>query len=265
MKNWKPVALLGLIGLLTIGITASLMPVRQVSKDSGWNSDFEFESDFGSTNSNQFFTDSSGDDESKDALEIGTVDGTAATPTAPEWFHQGWNETKQSRLIGVSLEGQTSIPLAIKNLTQLLREEILRELGFANPSDPTVLPQLSPEFIGSRLIPEGHLLLLPYEDDVTREAAALRNQTPVPYYRGFAEASLGPNFFRLVDRWKRYPQLRDSLKWVGLSAGGVLAALGLLFGYLKADHVTHSHYTKRLQTFFAIVLLAVAGLLYWLL
>jgi hypothetical protein len=263
MKNWKPVALLGLIGLFAIGITASVMPERQISKDSAWTSNFEFESDFGSTNSNQFFTDSSGDDESKDALEIGTVDSSAAT--APEWFHQGWNETKQSRLIGVSLEGQTSIPSAIKNLTQLLREEILRDLGFANPSDPAVLPQLSPEFIGSRLIPKGHLLLLPYEDDVTREAAALRNQTPVPYYRGFAEASLGPNFFRLVERWKRYPELRESLKWVGVSAGGVLAAIALLFGYLKADHVTHSHYTKRLQTFSAIVLLAVAALIYWLL
>jgi hypothetical protein len=263
MKNWKPVALLGLIGLFAIGITASLMPERQISKDSAWTSTFEFESDFGSTNSNQFPTGSSGDDESKDPLEIGTVDSSAAT--APEWFHQGWNETKQSRLIGVSLEGQTSIPSAIKNLTQLLREEILRDLGFANPSDPAVLPQLSPEFIGSRLIPKGHLLLLPYEDDVTREAAALRNQTPVPYYRGFAEASLGPNFFRLVDRWKRYPELRESLKWVGVSAGGVLAAIALLFGYLKADHVTHSHYTKSLQTFFAIVLLAVAALIYWLL
>ena len=265
MKYLKPVALLGLFGLFLFGIImlGTLKSLRHYSKDSAWTSNFEFESDFGSTNSNQFFTDSSGDDESKDALEIGTVDSSAAT--APEWFHQGWNETKQSRLIGVSLEGQTSIPSAIKNLNQLLREEILRELGFANPSDPAVLPQLSPEFIGSRLIPKGHLLLLPYEDDVTREAAALRNQTPVPYYRGFAEASLGPNFFRLVERWKRYPELRESLKWVGVSAGGVLAAIALLFGYLKADHVTHSHYTKRLQTFFAIVLLAVAALIYWLL
>lgn len=265
MKNWKPVALLGLIGLLTIGITASLMPVRQISKDSAWISDFEFESDFGSTDSNQFPTGSSRDDENKGPLEIGTVDISVATPAAPEWFHQGWNETKQSRLIGVSLEGQTSIPSAIKNLTQLLREEILRELGFANPSDPAVLPELSPEFIGARLIPKGHLLLLPYEDEVTREAAALRNQTPVPYYRGFAEASLSPNFFRLVERWKRHPELRESLKWVGLSVGGILASLTLLFGYLKADHSTHSHYTKRLQTFFAIALLAIAALLYWLL
>jgi uncharacterized membrane protein len=68
-----------------------------------------------------------------------------------------------------------------------------------------------------------------------------------------------------VDRWKRYPELRESLKWLGVSAGGVLAAIALLFGYLKADHVTHSHYTKRLQTFFAFVLLAVAALIYWLL
>jgi hypothetical protein len=265
MKNLKLAIFYGLIGLLAIGITASLMPVRQISKVSAWTSNFEFESDFGSTNASQFSTSASGDDASKGPLEIGTVDSSAATPTAPEWFHQGWNDTKQSRLIGVSLEGQTSIPLAIKNLTQLLREEILRELGFANPSDPAVLPQLSPEFIGSRLIPKGHLLLLPYEDDVTREAAALRNQPPVPYYRGFAEASLGPNFFRLVDRWKRYPELRESLKWLGVSAGGILAAIALLLGYLKADHVTHSHYTKRLQTFFAIVLLAVAALIYWLL
>lgn len=265
MKYLKPVALVSLIGLLALGITAfgTLMRLRQFSKDTVWTSIFEFETDFGS--GNHLITRFSGEDESESPLEIGAVDSSAATATAPEWFHQGWNDTKQSRLIGVSLDGQTSIPSAIKNLTQLLREEILRELGFANPSDPTVLPQLSPEFIGSRLIPKGHLLLLPYEDDVTREAAALRNQNPVPYYRGFAEASLGPNFFRLVDRWKRYPELRESLKWVGLSAGGVLAAIALLFGYLKADHVTHSHYTKRLQTFFAIVLLAVAALLYWLL
>ena len=83
MKNLKLAIFYGLIGLLAIGITASLMPVRQISKVSAWTSNFEFESDFGSTNASQFSTSASGDDASKGPLEIGTVDSSAATPTAP--------------------------------------------------------------------------------------------------------------------------------------------------------------------------------------
>ena len=266
MKYLKPLALLGLVGLFAIGFAkyGTLRPVRQVSDGPDWQASFGFPRDFQMEIAADF-SKPSGQAESESLEGVVADKSSVGTPATPDWFHPGWTESKQSRLLGVSLEGQTSVQSAMKNLKQLLREEILRELGYANPTDLEVLPQLSLEFIGSRLIPKGHLLLLPYEDDVTREAAALRNQTPVPYYRGFAEASLGPSFFRLVERWKRYPELRESLKWIGLSAGGVLASLVLLFGYLKADHVTHSHYTKRLQTFFAIVFLAVAALFFWLL
>jgi hypothetical protein len=188
-----------------------------------------------------------------------------STLAAPEWYREGSRKVDKNHLIGVSLEGQTSVQSATTNLLQLLREEILRELQYSNVTDSKVLPELSLDFIEFNLIPRGHLELHPYEDHLTREAAELEGRTPTPYYRGFAQAILTPEFFNLERRWKRYPQIRQSLKWIGLGAGGVLASLALLFGYLKTDHLTHSHYTRRLQTLFASLLVAIAFLLYWLL
>lgn len=264
MRYVKPLALLGLlaIGMVLLG---HLKFQRRFFEQSARISNYQYRSEFGTESNHELSGNRGGRDQREESLIPSTIPIAEATSVPPVWFVQGWTENNGARLIGVSLEGQTSVPSAIGNLTQLLREEILRELGHANVSDPEVLPQLSPDFIGKWLIPEGHLLLLPYEDDVTREASALQGQTRVPYYRGYAQAALNRNFFRLVRRWERYPELRDSLKWIGLGAGGVLASLALLFGYLKTDHLTHSHYTRRLQTLFASLLVAIAFLLYWLL
>jgi hypothetical protein len=178
----------------------------------------------------------------------------------PDWFHPGWREDEQCPSIGVFVEGQISLLSAEEQLLAKLREEILGELGFGNVTDASALPELSPQYISTRLIPKGRIQLEPYEDDLTREAAALEGRTPAPYFRGFAQASLPSDFFRQVERWKLFPKLRESLKWVGLCAGAVLTSLVLLFGYLKVDQTTHSLYTRRLQSAFLLLLAGLAGL-----
>lgn len=264
MRFFQTLMLIG-VGSLLLLLWGKVTVERSGAEGSAQLSGFQVRTELGLESTGDFAKLTRQSNQSHEASSEVIVEAADPTPGIPDWFRRGWTQTKHSRVIGVSLEGQTSIPAATKGLTQMLREEILRELGYPNASDPTVLPQLSPEFIESRLIPEGQLVLQSYEDELTREAAALQGASPAPYYRGFAQASLSPDFFRIVQRWQRYPGLRDSLKWVGLSAGGVIASIALLFGYLKAEHLTHSHYTKRLQTLFASILVALAALFYWLL
>lgn len=182
----------------------------------------------------------------------------------PEWFQPGWRQVGKVEFLDVSVEGQATRALAEKELLEQLRRAILEQMGFDRPEDPQVLPELSRRFIREQLLVPQRLLLFPYEDELTREAARLEGRMPLPYYRGYAEARITPELRTLVERWRQLPALRDSLKWLGLGALGILGSIAILFGYLKAEHLSHSHYTRRLQTIALIALATLAGLIIWL-
>lgn len=182
----------------------------------------------------------------------------------PEWFEAGWRTLGEVELIGVSVEGQATAALAERELLEKLRRAILEQLGFERPEDPQVLPELSRRFIREQLLVRDHLSLSPYQDELTAEAARIEGKQSLPYYLGYAEARLTSPLRELVERWKKLPALRDSLRWVGVGSFGVLASVAILFGYLKVDHLTHSHYTRRLQTAALLALAFLIGLVAWL-
>lgn len=188
----------------------------------------------------------------------------AAGASQPDWFQRGWRQVGQVELIDVSVEGQATKALAERELLEQLRRSILEQLGFDRPEDADVLPELSRRFVREQLLVRERFVLFPYEDELTREAARLEGRMPLPYYRGYAEARLTPELRTLVERWKQLPALRDSLKWLGLGSFGVLGSIAILFGYLKADHLTQSHYTRRLQTVALLALVVLGGLIVWL-
>lgn len=182
----------------------------------------------------------------------------------PGWYQHGWRQVGQVELIDVSVEGQATRALAEQELLEQLRRALLEQLGFDRPEDSDVLPELSRRFVREQLLVRERFALFPYEDELTREAARLEGRMPLPYYRGYAEARLTPELRTLVERWKQLPALRESLKWLGLGSLGVLGAIAILFGYLKADHLTQSHYTRRLQTVALLAVAALGGLVSWL-
>ena len=182
----------------------------------------------------------------------------------PEWFQSGSRMVGEVEVIGVSIEGQATMSLAERELLEQLRRAILERLGFDRPEDPQVLPELSRRFIREQLLVRDHLALFPYQDEVTLEASRIEGRMPLPYYRGFAEARLTPELRKLVERWKQLPALRDSLRWIGVGSLGVLGSIAILFGYLKADHLSHSHYTRRFQMLALLALTALSGLVVWL-
>lgn len=182
----------------------------------------------------------------------------------PEWFQLGWRTSGESELIDVFVLGQADSASAEQELLEQIRAAILEKLGFRNPDDPQVLPELSRRFIRERLLVPDRMRLQLYEDALTREAAEIEGKPPGPYYRGYAEARLTPELRQLVEQWKRLPALRDSLRWIGLGAAGMLGSLAILFGYLKADHLTRSHYSRRLQMLAMLAFAVLSGLIAWL-
>lgn len=189
--------------------------------------------------------------------------GKAAQAAEPEWFQSGWRKVGAAELVGVRIEGQATAALAERELLEQLRRAFLEHLGFEQPDDPQVLPELSRRFVRDQLLVPERLVLLPYQDALTEEAAKIEGRAAEPYYRGYAEARLTPEVRALVDRWRKLPALRDSLRWLGVGSLGVLGAIAILFGYLKADHLTQSHYTRRLQTAALIALAGLAGFVFW--
>lgn len=182
----------------------------------------------------------------------------------PEWFQLGWRSVGDSELIDVFVMGQADTASAEQELLEQIRIAILKKLGFEDPENPQVLPELSRRFIRERLLVPNRMRLQLYEDALTQEAARIEGKPPGPYFRGYAEAVLNPELRQLVEQWKRLPALRDSLRWIGLGAAGVLGSLAILFGYLKADHLTHSHYSRRLQMIAMLAFALLSGLLAWL-
>ncbi len=182
----------------------------------------------------------------------------------PDWFQAGWRQVGEVELIQVSVEGQATRALAEREMLEQLRRAILEQLGFERPEDPQVLPELSRRFIREQLLVRDRFLIFPYQDELTLEASRIEGGMPLPYFRGYAEARLTPELRKLVERWSQLPALRDSLRSLGVGSLGVLGTIAILFGYLKADHLTHSHYTRRLQTIALVALAALGGLVVWL-
>ncbi len=213
------------------------------------------------------FSQTNGADSQADRTAQEPADSSVSTRVReeqPEWFEEGWRTLGEVEQISVSVEGQATEALAERELLEKLRRAILEQLGFERPEDPQVLPELSRRFIREQLLVSDHLSLFPYQDELTAEAARIEGKKPWPYYRGYAEARLTPQLREVVERWKQLPALRDSLRWVGVGSFGILGAVAILFGYLKADHLTQSHYTRRMQTAALLALAVLFGLVAWL-
>lgn len=183
----------------------------------------------------------------------------------PDWFHVGDRSSGKSDFLFVSTEGQPNQSLAEAALINQLREQIVERLGSWFGNGTYTFSQLNSNFIRQQLIVADHFSIVPYEDELTRAAAEELGNSPGPYFRGYAEIELTPEFRQLADRWRHQPSLEQRLKLIGLGSGTLLASLAILFGYLKLDHATRSHYSRRLQlvalaAFFAVAVAAVAAI-----
>lgn len=182
---------------------------------------------------------------------------TVMTGGIPDWFQQGSRSSGKSDFICVSTAGQATQALAEQELLNQLTEKIDEQIALWTDQPVDSHAELTGWFIREKLIVGDHFVVMSYEDDLTREAALVEGRSPTPYYRGFAEVELTPKFRALVEQWRRQPALRETLVLLGISAISVLGTLSILFGYLRLEQITHSHYTRRLQM---VALAAVAVL-----
>ena len=176
----------------------------------------------------------------------------------PAWFRVGDRSAGKSDFLFVSTEGQPNQSLAEAALLNQLREQIVERLESWFGSGTYSFSQLTSNFIRQQLIVADHFSIVPYEDELTRAAAKELGINPDPYFRGYAEIELTPEFRQLADRWRHQPLLERRLRMIGLGSGTLLASLAILFGYLKIDHATRSHYSRRLQLVALAAFLAVA-------
>jgi hypothetical protein len=170
---------------------------------------------------------------------------TSVSP--PDWFRAGDHSVGESDFIFVSTEGQPNQSLAEAALLRQLREQIGERLENWFGGEANSISQLSSNIIRQELVVEDHFSIVPYEDELTRSAAAELDISPIPYYRGYAEIELTPEFRQLADRWRHRTALEKRLGMIGLGSGTLLGSLAILFAYLKLDHATRNHYSRRLQ------------------
>lgn len=183
-----------------------------------------------------------------------------AITSRPEWAVAGERHSGDLTYCVLESEAHLSSAGAKKELMHLIRIYLREQAEVLTPEfHANDERNFSDAYIVNQLIPNGHLVVLPIENEITVDASNTLGKPQLGYV-AIAEVQLGPNFRRDVLGIIRDSQLRGRVGLFGLGYLGVLSTLGIAVIYLKIDAATRHHYSRRLLMFAFVVWIAISAI-----